>query len=372
MGAGILTLRELGRATLERQLLLRRVAKPALETVRHLVGMQAQVPSNPYVGLWSRLDGFRPEEVSQLVVDRKVVRIVVMRGTLHLVTAEDCLVLRPLAQPVLEGEMARHRDFAPSLRTVDLDAVMAFARPLLTERPHSGPQLRAAMAERFPDEDAAALAFACRNRLALVQIPPRGVWRRSAQVVYTTAEAWLGAPVAADPSPDDVVMRYFAAFGPASVADVGTWSRWTGLREVVERLRPRLRTFRDERGRELFDVPDGPRPGPDVPAPVRFLPEYDNVLLSHGDRSRFVSEEYGRRLQAAGGPVKGTVLVDGLVGGTWSIDVDKAAGRATLVVRHISPLPAEMAADLADEADRLVRFVEPDASDHDVRLVAVD
>ena len=201
-----------------------------------------------------------------------------MRATLHLVTADDCLVLRPLAQPVL-----------------------AFARSLLTERPHTGAQLRTALQERFPG--GAALAYACRNLLGLVQVPPRRVWGRSAQVTSTTAEAWLGRPLAAAPSIDDVVLRYLGAFGPAAVADVAAWSRLTGLREVIDRMEPRLRLFRDDRGRELFDLPDAPRPDPDVPAPPRFLPEYDNVLLSHADRSRFVSDDEDRaRLFGGPGP----------------------------------------------------------------------
>ncbi len=205
--------RALNRATLARQLLLARSDMPALDAVRHLVGMQAQLPMNPYVGLWWRLGGFRPEQLGGLLVDRKAVRIVVMRATLHLVTAEDCLLLRPLVQPVLDRELLRHQEYGPVLASVDLDTVLAFARPLLAERPRTGRELRTALAERFPDLDAGALAYACRNRLALVQVPPRGVWGRSAQVTSTTAESWLGRPLAARPSIDDVILRYIAAFG---------------------------------------------------------------------------------------------------------------------------------------------------------------
>ncbi len=301
--------RALGRATLARQILLEREARDLTATVDHLVGLQAQVPHNPYTALWSRLDPFDPEALSRLVSERALVRIVTLRGTLHLVTADDCLLLRPLVQPVLDGELSRHQTFAPQLAGVDLDAVMAVARPLLDERPRTGPQLRALLAERFPDHDAAALAFACRNRLALVQVPPRGLWGRGGQVTTTTAEAWLGRPLVAEPSIDAVVLRYLAAFGPATVADVAAWSRLTAFREVLDRLRPQLRTFRDERGRELFDLPDAPRPDPGTPAPVRFLPEYDNVLLSHADRSRFLRPEHRDEIGAGlrAGPGLGAV-----------------------------------------------------------------
>ena len=252
--------------------------------------MQAQVPHNPYTGLWSRLAGFRPESLSALLERREVVRVGVMRGTIHLVTGDDCLLLRPLVQPVFEAQLRRHPEHGPALRDVDLTPVVEFARALLAEKPRSGTELRAIFAERFPDLDPAALAHACQMELAFVQVPPRGLWGRSAQVRSTTAESWLGRPFVRDPSIDSVVLRYLAAFGPASVADVTTWCRLTGMRAVVERLRPQLVTFRDERGRELFDLPRAPRPSEETPAPVRFLPEYDNVLLSHDDRSRFISD----------------------------------------------------------------------------------
>ncbi len=293
MAADVLTRRALNRATLARQLLLERSEKSPLDAVEYLVGMQAQIPLNPYIGLWSRLEKFEPSRLATLVWDRAVVRIAVMRSTIHLVSADDCLLLRPLMQPVLDREWPRHQEHGPVLRGVDFEPVLAFVRPLLAERPHTGPRLRTALADRFPEQDAAALAYACRCLLPLVQVPPRGIWGQSSQVTSTTAESWLRRPLAPAPSIDDVVLRYLAAFGPATPADVATWSRLTGVREVLDRLRPQLRAFRDGDGRELFDLPDAPRPDPDTPAPPRFLPEYENLLLSHADRTRVIAEELG-------------------------------------------------------------------------------
>jgi hypothetical protein len=225
----------------------------------------------------------------------------------------------------------------------------------------------------FPDLDAAALAYACRNRLALLQVPPRGVWGRTGQVRSTTAEAWLGRPLVERPSIDAVMLRYLAAFGPASVADASTWSRLTGLREVFERLRPTLRTFRDERGRELFDLPDAPRPDPSTPAPPRFLPEYDNVLLSHDDRSRFLAEPGHReRLIAGSRPVKGTLLHDGMVRATWWLDDDRATGSTALVVDHVDALPARARSALEAEGRRLLQLLAPSATSHEVRVRPLD
>jgi Winged helix DNA-binding domain len=362
----VLSRKALGRATLERQLLLRRSDLPVLDAVEHLVGLQAQIPLNPYTALWSRLERFRPETLADLLLERRVVRIVCMRATIHLVTADDALLLRPLVQPVLDAELARHRDFAPALDGIDLEPVLTFARDLLAERPHTNGELRAALADRFPRHDAPALVYACRNHLALVQVPPRGVWGRAAQVTSTTAESWLGRPLVADPSVDEVVLRYLGAFGPATVADVAAWSRLTGFRDVLERLRPRLRTFVDEVGRELFDLPDGPRPDPETPAPTRFLPEYDNLLLSHADRSRFVSDETRARLSTVKGPIHGSVLDDGLLYAVWRLERD--AGAARLVISHVRSVKKRVAA----EGRRFLRFVASDATSHDVSFVALE
>ena len=337
--------------------------------VEHLVGMQAQNPLDPYLGLWSRLDAFDPDEVGRMVEDRALVRLAVMRGTIHLVTAEDALFLRPLTQPALNAEIARHSEFAPRLVGVDLEPELALAHPLMTERPMTGRQLRAALAERFPELDAAALAYACRCLLPLVQVPPRGVWGKTREVISTPLDSWVGRPLSSAPSIDRLVVRYLAAFGPATGRDLATWSRLPGLAEVLQRLRPELLTFRDERGRELFDLPECPRPDPDVPAPVRFLPEYDNLLLSHADRSRFRPDE-DRRFAGAAGPFKGSVLVDGSVRAIWHPEHDRKAKRSELVVEHLGLAAADEAAVEA-EAEATARFWLGGTTDVAVRLVRI-
>jgi hypothetical protein len=354
--------RALNRATLQRQLLLRRSNRGVLDAVEHLVGLQAQVPLDPYVALWSRLSPFRAQDLSEALLDRRAVRAVLLRGTIHLTTARDCLRIRPLEQPVLDAELHRHQDYGPVLRDVDLAPVADYGRTVLAE-PRTNAQLRAAMAERFPGVDAGALAYACRNRLCLIQVPPRGVWGRGGQVTTTTAEAWLGRPLEPKPSIDDLILRYLAAYGPATVADAATWTRLTGLREVFDRLRPRLQTFADERGRELFDVADGPRPDPDTPAPPRFLPEYDNVLLSHADRSRFVADPQP--------PGRGSLLIDGFLSGTWVTEMDAVTGAARLVVSVANAVPRKHAGAVDREGVELMRFLQPEAAAHDIRIVAV-
>jgi Winged helix DNA-binding domain len=371
--ADILDRRTLNRATLARQLMLERSRLSTLDAVAHLVGLQAQVPLNPYHALWSRVDGFRPEDLSQAILDRRAVRIAVMRATIHLVTAGDCAALRAVAQPVLDAELGRHPDYGPALSGVDLGPVLDFARHVLAERPLSTTELRAALTGKFPELDAAALAYACRCKLPLVQAPPRGLWGRSAQVTLTTVESWLGRRLVGEPPVDEVVMRYFGAFGPAAVADVATWSRLTRLREVVDRLRPRLRPFRDERGRELFDVPDATRPDADTPAPPRFLPEYDNLLLSHDDRSRFfpTDDRVRARLFGADRKVSGSVLHDGFVCGTWRMDGDRDGETAAVVVDHAPGLTQRAKSEVAAEGRRLLRFLVPDAGAYEVRFAAL-
>jgi hypothetical protein len=372
----VLGRRALNRATLARQMLLRRDTRSPFEAVEHLVGMQAQNPHPPYVGLWTRLAGFRPDELSQLLLDRRVVRVAVMRGTVHLVTAADCLTLRPLVQSLYDRDLATNTTYAPALRGLDLDAVAAAARDLLGGQHRTPQELGRLLAERWPDRDPAALAHTARGKLTLVQVPPRGLWGASGRTTYATAERWLGRPVDPDPSLDDFVLRYLAAFGPASARDVQTWSGLTRLGPVVERLRPRLVTFRDEGGRELFDLPDAPRPDPDTTAPVRFLPEFDNVLMAHADRTRFATDEDRRRLFSRNGVMPGYLFVDGFLRGSWKIE--RGRGTATLVVRPFRRLAKRAAATVGNEGARLLRFAAGPAAgpaaadDHDVRIVPPD
>jgi hypothetical protein len=329
---------------------------PAGDALEHLVGMQAQLPNAPYVGLWSRLEGFGHGELSTLVAERGAVRVSLMRATIHLVTARDCVALRPVLQPALERDVYPNSTFGgPRLAGLDMDAVLAAGRELVAERPLTNAQLREALAPRWPDRDPAALAYAIRNLLPMVHVPPRGIWQRSGPIALTTVEAWLGRPVGDDATPDSMLLRYLAAYGPSSVADAQAWSRLTGLRDAFARLRPRLVVFRDERGRELFDLPDAPRPDPETPAPPRFLPEYDNVLLSHADRSRFVDER-GPEIRRLGGVGHGAVLHEGLLAGVWKVRHDRGSGEATLAVTLPRRPPRRAAAAIEAEGRRYLRF----------------
>jgi winged helix DNA-binding protein len=364
--ASLLSTRSLNRALLERQMLLRRRKLSAIEAIEHLVGMQAQVPEAPYVGLWSRLEGFRTDELSALISDRQAVRASMMRATIHLVTARDFRTLRPVVQPVLERDVYGNSTYGKDrLARLDVGAVLAAGRMLLEERPRTAAELRRLLGPRWPDRDPAALAYAVRGLLPLVHVPPRGVWGQSGPVALTTAEAWLGQSVASNCVPDEAILRYLAAFGPATVADARTWSGLSGLREVFERLRPRLVTFRDDSGRELYDVPGAPLPDPETPAPPRFLPEFDNALLSHADRTRVVSDEHRRALFKD--PMMRGVLLDGFVQGRWK--KERTRGKATLLIAPFEPLAKKDRDALAKEGERLVRFVGKGAEVFEVRFV---
>ena len=368
-GAGVLDVRSLNRALLARQQLLARQPLAPSEAIERLVGLQAQAPAAPYVGLWTRLRDFRPETLSELLVQRRAVRIALMRGTVHLVTARDALTLRPLVQPIFDRDLRVNSTYASGLAGLDLAALARTARALVDARPRTMTELRASLHERWPDRDAASLAYAARGLLPLVQVPPRGLWGLGGLPTLTTVEAWLGRPLAPRPSIGGMVRRYLAAFGPASVMDVQAWSGLTRLGPAVERLRPSLRSFYDERGVELFDLPDAPRPDYDTPAPPRFLPEYDNLFVAHADRSRVVADADRGRLMLDGRQIVGTVLVDGFARGTWKIK--RTGGRSVLEVAPFRRMTAGEAAAVGQEAERLLEFTDAGVAAREVRIGAV-
>ena len=324
--------------------------------------MQAQVPNSPYVGLWTRLEGFQPAELADLIVKRRAVRLGIMRNTVHLVTAGDCLSLRALFQPMLERTL-RSSPFGRHLVGLEMSAVLDAATQAMIEKPRTFSQLGSLLHERWPDRDATSLAYAIRHLLPIVQVPPRGVWGKSAQPTWTTAEHWLGRPLESNESLDRLILRYLKAFGPAALADISAWSGLTGLRSIVERLRPNLRTFQDERGRELFDIPDGPLPDPQTPSPPRFLPEYDNILIGHDDRTRVIDHAFRYSI------FMGTFLVDGFVQGTWAIK--RAADGMTLAIEPLRKLTRAERSAVADEGEQLVAFVAGGAARREVRITAV-
>ena len=348
----MLSQRALGRALLARQLLLDRSPMPAVAAIEHLVGLQGQAPLAPYIGLWSRLRDFEPAELSEAILDRRAVRTSLMRATIHLVSADDALTLRPLIQPVLERGF-RASPFGREVAT-DLGEILAAGREFVEERPRTSPELARLLGERWPDLPVDSLAFAVGYLVPLVQVPPRGIWGNSGPVARMAMEVWLGRSLAQHPSLDQLILRYLGAFGPATVADIQMWSGLTSLRAAVNRLRPRLELFRDERGRELFDLAEAPRPDPETPAPPRFLPEYDNVLLGHADRSRIIPP--GRRipLPPGNGASMGTILVDGMLAGTWRIRREE--GDATLAVEPFEPIAPSERIGLEEEGQRLLAF----------------
>jgi hypothetical protein len=349
--------RALNRSLLERQLLLRRESLPPIEVAERLVGLQAQEPLDPYITLWSRIEGFDPTALSDLISDRRAVRAPLMRATIHLVSPRDCLGLRPLTQPVLARALGKR------LEPLDPRPVVEAGRALLEERPRTRAELAKLLGPRWPDVDPLALSYAVTFLLPIVQVPPRGLWRQRGAAAWAPADQWLGRPLDPNPDPVQMVERYLAAFGPATVADMRIWSGIPGLRAIVERVRPRLRALTDEVGRELLDVPDGAFPDPDTPAPPRFLGAFDNVVLSHDDRSRVIPERFRERQVGVGGP---HLLVDGFVRGRWKLV--RKADRATLLVEPFTRLSRGEATEVSEEGERLLAFLADDAAKRDIDI----
>lgn len=345
-------------------MLLSREKSTALDAVKRLVGLQAQVARPPFVGLWTRLERFCRDDLIGLLRQRRIVRATALRGTLHLMATDDYVSLRGVLQPMLtRGMQGVLRDRAKAL---DLRALEAAARAFFGGTPATFDALRAHLKKKHPKGDERAMAYAIRMHLPLVQVPTGAPWGFPAASHFALADDWLGKRISTDDAPAHaLVRRYLAAFGPATPVDMQVWSGLPGLREVFDALRPSLITFRDARRRELFDVPDAPRPPEDLPAPVRFLPDFDNVLLSHGDRTRVIADEHRPKVMLKNLQVRATFLVDGVVSGTWRTERKKKT--ATLVIEPFGALARKTVAALESEGDALLRFVEEDAEVRDVR-----
>ncbi|MCC2312953.1 winged helix DNA-binding domain-containing protein [Cellulomonas xiejunii] len=382
--------RSLNRALLARQHLLQRTSDDVPTVVEHLVGLQAQNPWSPFLGLWSRVDGFTTADLDAALTDRTLLRMAVMRSTVHLVTARDAPVLGALAVPVMARELRGNSRRRGALDVVDLDLLVERAAAYVRAEPRRTTDLGAHLAQEWPAAHPQDLSAFARALLPMVQVTPRGLWRQSAATTWTTLDAWVPDAVAAAGdltaadvrarALEDVVLRYLGAFGPASVADVQAWSGLTGLRDVLAGLRDRLVVLpavparAGGRTRELLDLPDAPRPDGDVPAPVRLLADYDNLWLAHAQRTRVIDDEHRLRLRTPNGRLPAAVLVDGRVRATWAMTRESAgpgrAGRrvtATLTVTPLDPLPAARRREVLEAAEPAVRFLADDADAHVVR-----
>jgi len=348
--------------------------------VEHLAGVHAQLPAAPYVGLWSRLARFRHDDLASLIRGRRLVRAALMRSTLHLVTARDCLLLRPAVQQALDRELASVRAFGPRLAGMDMPALLDEARAVLREGPLTATELGARLRLRWPDRDARAMAYAVRNLETLVQVPPRGLWGKPGAPRHVTAAQWLGESEDGGREAgagglrerqEAMVLRYLAAFGPATVQDMQAWSGVTRLAEVVEPMRPGLRVLAGEDGRALWDLDGAPLADADGQAPLRFLPEYDNALLGHADRSRVMPDgvtfaSYAGRLRQRS-VIRGALLAGGFLAGTWSV-TRTDGGTHVLDVEPFTRLPPADAAAAEETGRLLLTFVTGDAGAGLVKL----
>ncbi len=356
MSAPTLDRATLTRATAERQWLSGRRPATAAAAIEHLVGLQAQEPHEPYVGLWSRLDGFEPAQLVDLLERRLAVRTLMMRRTIHLHTSADAMAMRPAYDAMLRQRM--QGTLGPRLPGVDFDELAALGEPHFAARPQILADVARAVSDRFAGAPVRDLGDALSTLVRLIQVPPRGLWGQQAPALNTTYASWLGS----DPErrPDeakrteilaDIVRRYLRAYGPAAGADIRAWSGLSGLPAVIKQLEPQLTFYRDERGRSLLDLADASLPADDLALPVRFLPAFDNLVLGYDDRSRVIDDEH-KRLSILGTRF---VLVAGRVAGFWTSE-GTAAG-VTVTVEPLRRLTKAEGADVADEGERLAGFL---------------
>lgn len=345
-------------------MLLERAPLPVPQAVERLAGMQAQLAQAPFVGLWTRLHNFQRDDLARHIHDRSIVKATLMRSTLHLATVDDYLMLRATLQPVMtqaSEAIARQRG-----QEVDVEKVVAASRAYLAEAPRSFAEISTMLTELVPDGDVGAMRYAVRTHLPLIQTPVEGGWCYPGNPKFTLAELWLNRPIPDEEHLETLVFRYLTAFGPANVADIQTWSGLSKLKAAVEPLKAKLRIYHDERKRELLDLPDTPLPGADTPAPLRFLPEFDNLLLAHDRRTRVIADEHRSRVFLPGLRVAATFLLDGFVGGVWK--VEKTKRHAVLIVEPFETLTKQNRDALAEEGENLIRFVADEAASFEVRF----
>ena len=368
--APVLTLRELNRATLARQMLLERASVPVVTAIERLAALQAQWAPSPYIALWSRLKGFEREKLWNAIEKKHtVIRARLMRGTLHLVSARDFYAYAGATQDLQRGAWNRWQVG----RGVDPKAVAALAAAF-TREPRTREDVVAHLTEHLGSFGGPYKWLIWRFVSAhadLVSAPPGGHWGYGGtDAPYVAAQHWIGSGgrPTEEKAVELLIRRYLTAFGPASLADI---ARFAGqvparIRPVLETLAPSLRRFSDDRGRALFDLPRGLRPAADIEAPVRFLPRYDELLIGYEHRDRVIATKYRPAIYSKNAIVEAVVLVDGLVAGTWALVKTK-----TDAVVNVRPLRTFTRADRAAataEGESLARFMAPDSIAHGVRF----
>jgi hypothetical protein len=356
MSAKSITLRELNRATLARQMLLERSDIGIIEAIEFLGGLQAQTSNAPYHALWTRLQGFTHAAMTKFILDKQLVRVATLRATLHLHSARDALAIRPLVQPVLERGWAGA--YKKLFGAANKAKVKAAGIALLRAQPMTNGALAKALAPDFPQSDPHSLAQYLHASEVLVQTPPTRLWNAGHAPLLTRIEDYLPGQKAEKLYRRDLVLRYLAAYGPASVQDMQAWCGLTLLAQDFAALKDRLIVLTDEDGRELFDLPDAPRPDADTPAPVRFMPEYDNAFLGYDNRRRVVSDD-NRQLMFTINRYYPPVLIDGMIEGGWRLT--QAKGVANLAIGTYGPVTRKAKQEIEKEGDRFARFCCEDA-----------
>jgi hypothetical protein len=357
----VLSLRQLNRATLARQLLLERHALKPVAATEHLVALQAQVPRPPFIGLWSRIQRASREAIVKDLLSKKLVRGTSLRGTLHMMSARDFMRLREPLQLALDRAI---RVVGDKVDSFDAASIVAIGRTFF-KKPRTFDAFRDHLEEKYPGGAVRAMAYTTRMQLPLLQVPTESAWGFPAQADFITAEAWIGSAGGGSATIDDLVLRYLAAYGPATASDAQAWCGIPGLKTAFERLRPKLVSFKGERGGEVFDLPDSPRPDPDVAAPVRFLPDWDNAIVGRAD-ARMLAPQHRSKVFQPGLRILATVLVDGVVAGTWKIERKKTS--AELIVSTFGSLPSRVKPEIEAEGRALLEFAESDAASSRVRI----